>query len=118
MPDADVTSTVLDRASVAAQVSADEAIAIARANASRLVGKSPLVQLVSTTARSPDSQLNGFVGWVILSTDVPGFVGGPITAPPIDVLATYSWVFVSVDGDVVAATQTMYVTPESIPALP
>ena len=118
MPTADDTATVLSPESVANKITADQAVEVARANAGALVGKAPLAQLVSITARSPDSQLNGFVGWVILSTDVPGFIGGPINAPSIDVAATYSWVFVSAGGDVVAETQVSYTTPGAVPALP
>jgi len=118
MPNADIDSTVLDVASFAPTISGDQAIAIARANASHLVGQSPRAQLVSTTARAPGSPLDGFTGRVVLSTDVPGHLYGPITAPSVEVLSTYSWVFVSLNGEVVVATQSSYVTPESVPGLP
>jgi hypothetical protein len=118
MPTTDDTATVLDPASVVNKMGAQEAIDLARASAGGLVGDSPIAQLVSITTRSPDSQLNGFERWVILSTDVPGFVGGPVTAPSIKVAATYTWVCVSLNGEVVAQTQVTYPTSESVPALP
>lgn len=118
MPDADIVSRVLDETSVAPTISADQAIALARANPSHLVGESPMVQLVSTTTTRPGSPLDGFTGWVILSTDVPGYLYGPITAPSVTIFSTYSWVFVALNGDVLVATQNSYLTPESVPALP
>jgi len=118
MPTTDDTATVLDPASVVNKMSAEEAIDLARSSAGGFIGDSPIAQLVSITTRSPDSQLNGFEGWVILSTDVPGFVGGPHNAPSMKVAATYTWVFVSLNGEVVAQTQVTYPTSESVPALP
>jgi hypothetical protein len=117
MPDADLIAVVHDPA-LYPGLSADEAIVIGRENPSGLVGASPRVQLVSTITTPPESPLDGFTGWVILSTDVPGFQSGPINRPSVTEYATYSWVFVTLDGDIVVATQNTYLTPESVPALP
>lgn len=92
--------------------------AIARESPSGLVGISPRVQLVSTITTRPQSPLARFTGWVILSTDVPGYLWGPINRPSVTEYATYSWVFVTLNGEVVVSTQNTYLTPESVPALP
>lgn len=117
MPDDDLIAIVHDPA-LYPQISADEAIAIARESPSHLVGASPMVQLVSTLTTRPESRLDGFTGWVILSSDVPGQLYGPINRPSVTMFATSSWVFVTLSGEVVVATQNTYFTPESVPALP
>ncbi|HET7685072.1 MAG TPA: hypothetical protein VFM19_01545 [Candidatus Limnocylindria bacterium] len=113
-----MSSRVVDPASEAPTLTAEQAIMVARKNPSQLVGGAPVAQFVTTTAQDPESPLNGFTGWVVLSTDVPPFISGPIAKPSIEVFATYSWVFVAGDGAVVAATQNSYLTPESVPAIP
>lgn len=117
LPDG-IGSRVLDPASEALTLTAEQAITLARQNPSQLVGAAPVVQFIATSAQDPESPLNGFTGWVVLSTDVLPFIAGPISKPSIAVFATYSWVFVASDGAVVAATQNSYLTPESIPAIP
>lgn len=117
MPDG-MDSRVIDPATEAPSLTAEQAVAAARENPSQLVGAAPRVQFIAATARDPESPLNGFTGWVVLSTDIPPFIAGPITRPSITVFATYSWVFVATDGSVVAATQNTYLTPESIPLIP
>jgi hypothetical protein len=117
LPDADLISIVHDPA-LYPGFSADEAIAIAQESPSGLVGRSPRVQLVSTITTRPQSPLARFTGWVILSTDVPGYLWGPINRPSVTEYATYSWVFVTLNGEVLVATQNTYLTPESVPTLP
>lgn len=109
---------VLDPTVAAPATSSDEAIALAREQMANRVGASPRVQLVRLAARDPDSYMDGFFGWIILSTDVPGNPTGPYDPEVEPIIATYTWVYVTADGDVLGASQEMYAVPDAIPSLP
>jgi hypothetical protein len=88
-------------------VSAEEAVALARANMGDMVGESPSVQLVQLTGIEPD---NGFTGWMILSTDILAYPQQPYdpdasVQPTVSAIATYTWVLVTPEGEVRLAIQ-------------
>lgn len=117
LPDANYVGTPVD-STLSLGISADEAVAIARANPSHLVGTAPLVQLMNLRhAPLGDPPLDALV-WVILSDDVFVPIHGPIDRPEITPVATYAWVIVDTEGNVLQATANTYLTPESVPELP
>jgi hypothetical protein len=119
VPEGDSILAVLDPEVVKPKVSAEEAVALARASMGNMVGSSPRVQLVHMTGRDSDWPQDGFTGWIILSTDVvgqPHYPYDPKTDPPI--VATYTWVLVRSDGEVWLAVQNMFDAPERVPPLP
>jgi hypothetical protein len=124
VPDGVTIAQVLDPA-VEATISADEATELARASMGGWVGGAPLVQLVRIgTAPDRDSYLSDFTGWIIFSTDVPDTQSGGIPLPegttpaPRTIYATYTWVWVTLDGDVLGTSQTSYETADQVPDLP
>lgn len=125
VPEGFTIAEVVDPTAETGSVSADEAVASARATMGSWVGTSPLIQLVRLgPAEDRTSDLSDFTGWVILSTDVPDRSLGGIPLPegmtpaPETIYATYTWVWVTLDGEVLGASQTSYETPESVPDLP
>ena len=117
-PEGETIVAVLDPGAAKPKVGAEQAIALARGSMGNRVGASPRVQLVQLATRDADSYLNGFVGWIILSTDVPGYPVGPYDAQAAPIIATFTWVHVTADGEVLDAAQTMYQDPGSVPSLP
>lgn len=122
LPPGITVAAVLDPDVYQDGIDARGAVKIARMQEPMLVGRSPLVQLVRI-ASPTDPQLDGFVGWIVLSTDIEGFRSGPylpnlpnLTPPPL--VATYSYVFVSVDGLIVSRVQLMYEAGDEVPPLP
>ena len=121
VPDGMAVVAVLDPQTEAPSITAEEAVTIARADGSNLVGRSPIVQLVRTSASWPGSKLDGFTGWIVFSTDVPGYLWPPHipNAPtPRPIIATYSYTFVSLDGTVVSALQLTFQVGDDIPPIP
>lgn len=120
-PDGTTIIAVLDPAVERPTIGADQAIAIARAAMGSWVGNSPMVQLVQTTARDPESTLSNFTGWVILSTVIPYWYTGPApdtSAAPFVPAATYTWMWVTSAGQVLDGIQIVYDAPEEVPPLP
>jgi hypothetical protein len=109
---------VLDPAVEAPAISADEAIALAREIVPNQVGKSPRAQLVQMTSETKGSWVDGFTGWIILSTDIIGQSHDPYYASPTPIYATYTWVYVSLDGEVLGTSKDLYDGPEFVPPLP
>jgi hypothetical protein len=106
-------------------ISADEAIAIARANPSHLVGTNPVVRLMHVTrdAEDADGDLDA-IGWVILSTDaqVP-IMGGPARADSDKVesdepVVSLAWVMVDGSGELLISTANTYYEADEVPPVP
>jgi hypothetical protein len=123
VPEGATLLAVLDPEVVKPKVSAEEALALAAATMG-MVGESPRIQLVRLAFRDPYSAFGPeWTGWIILSTDIPGSgFGGPYLEDPPppqpSPVATYTWVHVAVDGEVMGASQTEYESPESVPSIP
>lgn len=97
-----------------------EARAIAVAE-THLVGNDVRGAFIEITGARDDEKLIGARGWVFLSTDVRGFVSGPIgfTHPPVT--SALSWVFVDLAGEVRLAVQEVTLAgtaPSGSPADP
>jgi hypothetical protein len=124
VPPGDTVVAVLDPAVESPAISADEAIALARATVGGSVGQSPYVQLVRMTASNTTSPLNGWTGWVILSTDVPSLeIGGGYfpwlsPSPAVAPAATFTWVWVGLDGKLLESVTQMDFPPDEVPPLP
>jgi hypothetical protein len=124
VPEGNTVVAVLDPAVEKPATSAEQAITLARDTMGKMVGESPYVQLVRMTARNATSRLNGFTGWIILSTDVQsvdtagGYFPWLSSVPSPTVYATFTWTWVTVDGEVLGTTQAGYTSQDSVPALP
>jgi hypothetical protein len=116
---------VLDPDVVKPEVSAEEAVALIWAETSDIPEETPRVQLVRLAFRDPGSSFSPiWTGWIILYTELPGSgFGGPYLPdlspmPTVSIVATYTWFYVSPDGEVLGETQVGYETVESVPSLP
>jgi hypothetical protein len=122
LPEGETVLEVLDPAVEAPAVSADQAIALARALEGNWVGESPQIQLLRLAFRDPGSEFAPvWTGWVILSTDIPWRgTGGPYRESPIPYAPTaaLTWVYVTVDGEVPGLTQVGGEEPYSVPPSP
>jgi hypothetical protein len=116
MPDGLTIVEVLDPLAEAPPISADQALAFARASGlSNMVGESPRVQLAGVTGHDPDWA--SFTGWIILSTDLRTFVGGGAYAQPWPTLSpVYTYLFVTLDGELLNAIQIN--PPEALSSSP
>ncbi|HYM52872.1 MAG TPA: hypothetical protein VEW45_05220 [Candidatus Dormibacteraeota bacterium] len=125
VPDGETVLAVLAPEVVEPKVTAEEAIALVGASMGDMAWEPPRVQLVRLAFRDPYSAFGPvWTGWIILSTDLPGSLfGGPYLPdlsprPTISIVVTYTWFYVSPDGELMGETQVGYVTPGQVPSIP
>jgi hypothetical protein len=125
VPQGEAVLEVLDPAVARPAISVDEALALARAAFDGTgVGAAPHIQLVRVAFRDTQSAFGAeWTGWIILSTDLPwrgmgGPYRGPSAAPEPTPYATYTWIHVSLDGEVMGKAQDGYMSPDQVPPVP
>lgn len=101
MPDEQMSAVLVEPPRGA--ITASEAVELAR-SANAQVGDTPIVNFMEVhyATPEPDSPLADFVGWVILSSDIYLPRSGPVDTPQGGPAFGCAWVFVDVDGEIVA----------------
>jgi hypothetical protein len=120
VPEGETVLEVLDPDVARPSTSADEALALARAASKYYIGAAPRLQFVRLAFRDPYSDFGPeWTGWIIFATDVRWHGGsGPFAGPQPTPYATFTWIHVSADGEVMDVTQNGYENADQVPPVP
>jgi hypothetical protein len=111
VPDGTRVLAVLDPEAVRPAASSEQAVELARAMFSRGVGESPSVQLATVAFQDGGSVFTQvWTGWIVLSRDLQDYAGcgpvpGPVPCVPELTTIPHTWVWVTVDGEVLLMSQ-------------